>query len=172
MRMRNLALVLVLVACVPLAATAGQTAAKDQVVTTGDFAVMLAAATGKGRDLGKDAAIDALRKAGVPLGDSRAALSEKDLAAILVFYGAKAVTSSPDRGVTVARAETALLAASSFLTTASGSVSVNQSAADVCLSEPNTGQCVNCCKDLGGTTKSCTTLCIGIKKASPSEPLP
>ena len=172
MRMRRLALMLVLVACVPLTVDAGQAPAKDRTVTNGDFAVMLAAKTGRGRDLSEDAAVQALRKAGVPLGHVSAALTEKDLTAILGFYGVKAVTNAPDKGVSLARAESVLIAAGGALSPVSASVSVNQSPADICLTEANHGQCVNCCREFGGTSTDCSKFCHAINKPSPSEPLP
>jgi hypothetical protein len=173
MRLSRLALVLALVAVVPLTAYAGVSKAKDQSVTVGDFAVLLAAATGNGRDLSTLSAVETLRKAGVPIGDSKMALSERNLAAILDHYGVKTVTSTPDRSVSVARAESALLAAGTLLAT-SASISPGPEAAnlDICLAEANHGQCTNCCKGFGGKPTDCAKFCFAINKPSASEPLP
>ncbi len=172
MKLSRLALVLALVAVVPLTAYAGVSKAKDQSVTVGDFAVLLAAATGNGRDLSTQSAVETLRKAGVPIGNSRTALSEKDLAAILAHYGVKTVTNAPDRSVSVARAESALLAAGTLLAS-SATVSPGPTGSlDICLAESNHGQCTNCCKGLGGKPTDCAKFCFAINKPSASEPLP
>jgi hypothetical protein len=173
MRSSKWALVLALVVAVPLTAYAGVSKAKDQSVTAGDFAVLLAAATGKGRDLSAEAAVESLRKAGVPIGDVKAVLNEKDLAAILDHYGVRTVTKDPGRVVSVGRAESALLAAGTQLaSSATAAPGPDQSALDICLVEPNHGQCVNCCKGLGGKPTDCAKFCFAINKTSPSEPLP
>ena len=173
MRLSRWALVLALVVAVPLTAFAGVSRAKDQSVTVGDFAVLLAAATGKGRNLSTESAVDALKKAGVPIGDGKAVLSEKDLAAILDHYGVKAVTKTPDRSVSLARAESALVAAGGVLA-ASASIAPGpeQTQLDICLVEANHGQCVNCCKGLGGKPTDCAKFCFAINKPSREEPLP
>ena len=173
MRLSRWALVLTLVVAVPLTAFAGVSRAKDQSLTVGDFAVMLAATTGKGRELGTQSAVDSLKKAGVPIGDSKAVLSEKDLAVILDHYGVRTVTRNPDRSVSLARAESALLAAGSLLAASTAvSPGPDQTQLDICLVEPNHGQCTNCCKGLGGKPTDCAKFCFAINKPSPSEPLP
>src|SRR2546425_4894322 len=104
-------LALILIATMPLAAqAAGQAQGKKSSapLTVGDFAVMLAAATGKGPALEVKSATDALAKAGVPLGNPRATLSEGKLAEILGFYGVHVRSSAPQQTITRAKAESAL----------------------------------------------------------------
>jgi hypothetical protein len=173
MKFRRWVLVLALVAAVPFAAYAGVSKAKNQSVTAGDFAVLLAAATGRGHDLSAESAVDSLKKAGVPIGDAKSVLSEKDLAVILDHYGVRAVTKDPGKSVSVARAESALLAASPQLAASATAIpGPDQSSLDICLAEPNHGQCVNCCKGFGGKPTDCAKFCFAINKPSPSEPLP
>src|SRR5881409_3757930 len=77
-------------------------------LTVGDFAVMLSAATGKGPAVEAKSAADALVKAGVPLGNLKATLSEAKLVEILDFYGVRVTTSSPQQAVSRAKAESVL----------------------------------------------------------------
>jgi hypothetical protein len=41
-----------------------------------------------------------------------------------------------------------------------------------CQALANHGQCVNCCKQLGGSPNTCAKDCFVINKPSASEPLP
>jgi hypothetical protein len=184
MRISRLGLVLILIAAMPLAAfAAGPSRAKNvapSAFTVGDFAVMLAAVTEDGRGLEAGKAVEALAKSGVPLGDPKLPLNERKMAEILKFYGVPAKSSSPDRLVSRARAESALLLvanrgpgkAGGATEKASTPIAPEADELEICLSEENTGHCVNCCKDLGGTPKRCADFCYQIKKESPSEPLP
>src|SRR5262245_61425940 len=104
-------LALILIAAMPLTALAagqanGQKASK--ALTVGDFAVMLAASTGRGPALEVKGATDALVKAGVPLGNPQATLSEEKLVEILGFYGVRMTTTSPQQGVNRGKAQAAL----------------------------------------------------------------
>ena len=169
-------LALVLMAAVPMAAlAAGQAQDKKGTapLTVGDFAVMLAKTTGTGRALGGKSATDALLKAGVPLGNPQATLSEEKLAEILGFYGVKVTTASPEQSVSRAKAGSALLLLGGSMTSAASSVGPTPSGnLEDCLVDANIGECVNCCKDLGGEANSCAKTCQQIKKGSVPEPLP
>src|SRR6266702_686784 len=85
MRIQRKLLVLALASAVSLAAfAAGQTPAKDGKAarfSVGDFAVMLASKGGKAIEV--KVAVASLVKAGVPLGDASATLSEGKLAEIM-----------------------------------------------------------------------------------------
>lgn len=168
-------LALVLMAAVPMAAlAAGQAQAKKSTapLTVGDFAVMLANTTGYGRALEAKGATDTLVKAGVPLGNPRAVLSEEKLTEILGFYGVRATTSSPGQSVSRGKAETALLLVGGSMTSAASSVGPTPSSLDDCLALSNHGQCENCCKALGGAANTCAKFCFEINKGSAGEPLP
>lgn len=179
MKLSRAGLVLILVAAMPLAASAAEPSRAYRAaapLTVRDFAVMLAASTESGRGLEADKAVDALVKSGVPLGDPGLPLSERKLAEILRFYGVQARTSSPDQLVSRAKARTALLAAGN--SAASGGVGaaaktgvLPADALDECLLEVNHGQCVGCCKDLGGTATNCAKFCHQINQSA-SEPQP
>jgi hypothetical protein len=177
---RRLATALVLIAAMPLAAAAGpakgQTDRKSQAVTVGDFAVMLAAATGNAPNLEAGKALERLARSGVPLGKPGEILKEGKLVEILGYYGVKAETRTPDQPVTLGKAETALLAASGSLVAAAGASAPSepdQTCIDLCLKERNHGMCVNCCKACPGTTATrCAHFCPQLNKESPSEPLP
>jgi len=78
-------LALILTAALPFSAlAAGQTQGRKSTapLTVGDFAVMLAATTGRGPALEVKSATEALVKAGVPLGNPRETLSEEQLVEI------------------------------------------------------------------------------------------
>ena len=180
MRIRRLATALVLTAAMPLAAAAGpakgQTDRKNQTVTVGDFAVMLAATTGKAPNLEAGKAHAVLARTGVPIGKPGDILKEGKLAEILGFYGVKVETRTPDQPVTLGKAETVLLAASGSLVaaaSASAPTGLDQACLDECLKERNHGQCVGCCRECPGTTATrCSHFCPQLNKESPSEPIP
>lgn len=170
---------LVLIAAMPLAAFAGPAksqpdSGKSRAVTVGDFAVMLAAATGSARSLEAGKAVESLARSGVPVGDPRQILSEGKLVEILDYYGVKARTAAPGQAVSLGKAETALLAAGSSLGAAAAATSSAPDAdIDVCLGERNHGQCTVCCKAFPGTTATgCSHFCHQLNRKSPSEPLP
>jgi hypothetical protein len=168
-------LALVLMAAVPLAAiAAGQAQDKKGTspVTVGDFAVMLARTTGTGRALDTKSATDALVKAGVPLGNPKATLSEEKLAEILGFYGVKVTTTSPGQAVGQAKAGGALLLLGGSMTSAASTPGPGPSTLEDCLINANHGECTNCCKSLGGEAPTCAKFCQQIMKGSIGEPLP
>jgi hypothetical protein len=175
MRIPRPLLTLVLIAAVPMAASAaGQVQDKKgkAPLTVGDFAVMLAKATGTGRALEGKGAVDALVKAGVPLGNSKATLSEEKLAEILGFYGVKVTTSSPDQAVSQAKAGSALLLLGGSMASAASSLGPGLSTLEDCLINANHGECTNCCKALNGESNTCAKFCQQIMKGSIGEPLP
>ena len=170
-------LALILTAALPFSAmAAGQPQGKKSTapLTVGDFAVMLAATTGKGPALEVKSATDALVKAGVPLGNPRATLSEGKLVEILGFYGVRVRSSAPQQAITRARAESALNLVSdnllSSLSTSAGTTPT-PSSLDDCLIGTNHGQCENCCKDLQGNANTCAKFCFQIR-VSDGEPIP
>jgi len=174
MTIRKSMLALVLTAAVPMAAMAGQAQEKKGTasLTVGDFAVMLAKSTGTGRDLEVKSATNALVKAGVPLGNPKATLSEEKLAEILGFYGVKVTTSLPGQAVSQAKAGSALLLLGGSESSAASSPAPGLSTLDDCLVLDNIGSCTNCCKNLGGEASTCAKFCQQIKKGSVGEPLP
>ena len=108
MRISSPLLALILTATLPVASMATEQPRSQKAtapVTVGDFAVMLAKVSGSGPAVGVKSATDALVRAGVPLGDPKAMLSEKTLAEILGHYGVRAATSSPQQAVSRAKAE-------------------------------------------------------------------
>ena len=175
--MRNIRplLALILIATIPLAAQAAEKAQGQKSsapLTVGDFAVMLAATTGKGPALEVKGAAEALVKAGVPLGNPKAVLTEEKLVEILGFYGVRVKSSTPRQSVSRSKADAALLLVAGTLssvgTAKSGSTPTTL---DDCLAEPNHGQCVGCCKTLGLDANGCARFCQQIK-ISEGEPLP
>jgi hypothetical protein len=174
MTIRKSLLALVLTAAVPMAAMAGQAQEKKGTasLTVGDFAVMLAKSTGTGRDLEVKSATNALVKAGVPLGNPKATLSEEKLAEILGFYGVKVTTSSPGQAVSQAKAGNALLLLGGSTASAASSPGPGVSTLEDCLVNANHGECTNCCKALGGEPNTCSKFCQQIMKGSLGEPLP
>jgi len=170
-------LALILTAVLPFSAmAAGQTQGRKSTapLTVGDFAVMLAAATGKGPALEVKSATDALVKAGVPLGNPQATLSEGKLVEILGFYGVRIRSSAPQQTITRAKAEFALHLISDALPgglSTSGGTIPTPSTLDDCLIGTNHGQCENCCKDLQGNANTCAKFCFQIR-VSDGEPIP
>ena len=133
---------------------------------------MLATAKGGARALDAGKAVDSLVKAGVPLpADARQPLTEKTLSDVLDFYGVN-VKPGSDRTVSPAKAESALLLMTSTASATSKAGPAPSVTLDDCLALANHGQCVVCCKNLGGTANTCAKQCFAINKPSPSEPLP
>lgn len=177
MRILNKILAVTILAVVPMAALADpvETAANKgkNPVTVADFAVMLAASSGI--EAGRSAEL--LARAGVPLGDLQAPLTEGRLAEILKFYGVEAQTASPAATVNRGRAEASLgLVTTNGLGSLSASISPGPGpgSLDDCLAvSRNHGFCVNCCKDLEIAANACARACASFTgKPSPSEPLP
>ncbi len=175
MRILKKILAVTILAVVPMAALAApvETAANKgkNPVTVADFAVMLAASSGI--EAGRSAEL--LARAGVPLGDLQAPLTEGRLAEILKFYGVEAQTARPTATVNRGRAEASLgLVTTNGLGSLSASISPGPGSLDDCLAvSRNHGKCVNCCKDLGIAANACSRFCVSFTgKPSPSEPLP
>src|SRR3989442_13474526 len=152
MRMFRPLLALVLTTVLPGASlAAGQSRSQKSTapVTVGDFAVMLAKVSGIERAAEVKSATAALVKAGVPLGDPKATLSEEKLAEILGHYGVKVTTSSPLQTVSRGKAENALHLIggthSASSTSASGPTPTPSDLND-CFALSNHGQCEGCCK--------------------------
>ena len=170
-------LALILTAALPFSAlAAGQNQGRKSTapLTVGDFAVMLAATTGKGPALEVKSATDALVKAGVPLGNPKATMSEEKLVEILGFYGITVRSSSPQDAVTRAKADSALkLVAGTLPGSVSNSAGTTPTPAtlDDCLVGTNHGQCENCCKALSGSSNTCAKFCFEIR-VSQGEPQP
>ena len=177
MRPTRRLLALILIAALPMAAHAAEQVKGQKAsnrLTVGDFAVMLAATTARGPALQANGAHDALVKAGVPLGSPRAVLSEEKLVQILNFYGVRVTSSTPGQTVTRSKAESALVMLGGVLNSGAAtmaSASPSPATLDDCLAEANHGQCVGCCKALGGTPNTCANFCQQIK-VSEGEPLP
>jgi hypothetical protein len=178
--MRNVKPLLALLLTVILPVTAlaaGQAQGQkpsSSAITVGDFAVMLAATVGKGKALEPKSATDALVKAGVPLGNPKAPLSEEKLTEILGFYGVRLSSSSPQQDVSRAKAQSALTLVSGALSSglsSSAGTTPTPATLDDCLNEVNHGQCEGCCKTLGGTASTCAKFCQQIK-TSQGEPQP
>jgi hypothetical protein len=180
MSLRRKILSLAVISAVPLVLLAADQSAekKPATVSVAEFAKMLAATSGNGRAPDARAAADALAARGVSLKDVSAPLSERTLAQILDAYGVRVKPTDSARAVSPARAEAALLLIGGALSTGRGSSEVGASVAPApqtiedCVTLPNHGQCVNCCKDLGLAANSCARTCQVINKPSPSEPLP
>jgi len=175
MRISRPLLALVLMAVVPMSvASAGQAQEKkgSTPLTVGDFAVMLAKTTSPGRALEKKSATDVLVKAGVPLGNPNATLSEEKLAEILGHYGVRVTTASPGQAVSQAKAGNALLLLGDSMNSAASSTGPGPSTLEDCLVNANHGECTNCCKALGGEPNTCAKFCQQIMKGSVGEPLP
>jgi len=175
--MRNVRfwLAVALLAVVPVAAfAAGQGKASTATVTVGDFAVMLAKATGTKGPIDASAAASKLSSAGVPIGDYRQPLNERKLTEIMDFYGVSAKTAAPDKSVTQAKAQSALTLMAAGLQSMAEVAAAGPSpqSLDDCLTLANHGQCTNCCKALGGSPNTCAKDCFVINKPSAGEPLP
>jgi hypothetical protein len=135
---------------------------------------MLAKATGAKGPIDASTAASRLASAGVPIGDYRQPLNERKLTEIMDFYGVNARTASPEKSVSQAKAQSALtLMAAGLQSMAEVSAAgpSPQSMSD-CEALANHGQCVNCCKQLGGSPNTCAKDCFVINKPSPTEPLP
>jgi hypothetical protein len=168
MRIAKRALLVIMMTAVPLAALAGPAKSADRVVTVGEFAIMLASARGEAPSLEASKAVQLMVQAGVPLpADPSQPLTERALADVLDFYGVK-VTGTADRAVSQGKATAALLSVAG----AAGAAAPGPASLDDCLNRPNHGQCVVCCKEMGGRANTCAKFCFAINKPSPSEPLP
>ena len=143
-------------------------------VTIGEFArdlAVTARSTGVKSGPGRIAGIDFATRANAPL-------TEAGAMALLRQTGFQVSSSNPDRVLTQQQAAVLLVQYRSWLVAqnapagaASGKVSSTDSMEE-CLAETNHGQCVVCCKALGGTASTCSKACMVINKPSESEPLP
>src|SRR5437867_6065868 len=98
MKFRSRILVLALASAVPLAALGSdQPRGRDgkAPLSVGGFAVLLARAGGSQPNLDASRAVASLVKAGVPLGDPKAPLTERKLAEMPDFNGIPAKASNP-----------------------------------------------------------------------------
>jgi hypothetical protein len=160
-----------------LAATATTGSKTPKSLSVGDFAVMLASASGGARDLDAARAADSLVRSGVRLGDLNATLTDGRLAEILRTYGLKVTSTSPDSAVSREKAQAALLLVNGApgpgrSMAPASRVPPGTQTLDDCLAQPNHGQCENCCKDFGSSGSQCARFCQQINKPSDSEPLP
>ena len=115
----------------------------------------------------------------VDLGARREApLTEAGAVTILKSVGVAATTSTPDRLLTVQRANALVRTFGASLQpepTATGSGAGQGSVpggVDTCFQEKNHGLCVQCCKAQGGGASSCAKACFVVNKPSADEPLP
>jgi len=159
------------------------TSANAGKATVGEFAVKVATALGY-ETLDSKSAVEALKGRGVNLAaDMSATLTEGEAARIMADLG-MSVTAPTNPGATVSTSK------AGFLAGAIGSAKLESIAPETdlptqCLSSPNRGACVNCCKtivgplpDNGGGTRSAGKECGHFCQAnvppppSPEEPAP
>jgi hypothetical protein len=145
-------------------------------MTVGDFATLLCNYGSSGSALSLAQSVDKLRRLGVPLGDTRAPLTERKLASIMDFYGIRAKTSNPNSPVNIdlANAAASTISLTSYFIGGKEKIKggVPPGSVTVCLSETNHGQCVNCCKDQGTPAATCAQFCQDLNPPSGSEPMP
>ena len=145
-------------------------------MTVGDFATLLCNYGASGTLMSSAQAVDKLRRLGVPLGDTKAPLTEKKLAAIMDFYGIRAKTSNPNGlvNLNLANSAASTISLTSYFIGGQEKVrgGVPPGSVTVCLSENNHGQCVNCCKDSGTPAATCAQFCQNLTPPSGSEPMP
>ena len=108
-----------------------------------------------------------------------APLTEGRAVAILQIAGFAATTSSPGRLLTRDRADVLVAQFRSALARpASGAGSTAEKSdhpsdtVDSCFDQKTHGQCMDCCKTLGGEASTCAKACMVINKPSASEPIP
>jgi len=111
--------------------------------------------------------------------EADAPLTEGRAVAILQKAGFPAATSSPDRVLTRDKADVLVLQFRSALARpASGAGSTAEKSdhpsdtVDSCFDQKTHGQCLDCCKALGGGASTCSKTCMVINKPSASEPIP
>ena len=106
-----------------------------------------------------------------------APLTEAGAVALLKAAGFSATTNNPNRPLTPERASALVrefgnsLASRNVLITEAGKGALPETIDD-CYNESNHGQCVNCCKGMGGGASTCAKACMVINKPSGSEPQP
>lgn len=143
-------------------------------ITGDDLARELAAAA---RSAGATELSRALLQAG-PGARASAPLTEGAAAALLRAAGFQATTSDPGRLLTRDKADVIVRQFQASLVLQGPRAGIETGRADVpggveaCFQEKNHGQCVECCKALGGGASSCAKACFVINKPSPGEPLP
>ena len=172
----------VLVVAVGIALTAATFAASSvskKPVTVGDFAVKVSAAIGHPVAT-PEAAVQSLRSLGVKVGDANGSLTEGTAARMLQDLGVRVSTSSPDKDVTVAKADQMAVLAS-ITHAASSTIPESTPLPTQCLELRNRGQCDNCCTtyltSVGADTSNgvCAHFCRQVPppgQASPSDPQP
>lgn len=180
--MRKSFLVLAVAAALTVAVFAASSApnASKTTMTVGTFAKKVAKAIGSPTE-SESAALAVLRQAGVrDLGKNLSAqLTEGDAVSVLGDLGVKVISRTPDKPVSLAKADQ-LLASVSL----GSALSVAPAADDFpsqCIDVKNRGQCVTCCKLAFGCdpestcdfAKGCEIFCrqnITPGPPSPSEP--
>lgn len=108
---------------------------------------------------------------------SGAPLTQAAAAALLRSGGFATTTADPGRALTREQADILVRQFGASVASPRVSSSANAGvpegdALDACLQLDNHGQCVNCCKSLGGGASSCSKVCMAINKPSATEPLP
>jgi len=107
-----------------------------------------------------------------------APLTEGRAVAILQIAGFAATTSSPGRLLTRDRADVLVaqfrsaLARPASRTGSTTEKSDPTDTVDSCFDQKTHGQCMDCCKTLGGEASTCAKACMVINKPSASEPIP
>jgi len=107
-----------------------------------------------------------------------APLTEGRAVAILQIAGFAATTSSPGRLLTRDRADVLVAqfrsALASFLCSPAATTEKSDptDTVDSCFDQKTHGQCMDCCKTLGGEASTCAKACMVINKPSASEPIP
>jgi hypothetical protein len=165
----SIALIMMMLVAVALAFAANDRPATR--VTMGQFARDLAAtarASGGGAASGRIAGIDFAAGGNTPL-------TEAGAMALLRQTGFQVSSSSPERTLTRQQADVLLGQFRSWMVAQNvngGAPKPVPSNLGDCLAEINHGQCVVCCKELGGSASTCSKACMVINKPSESEPLP
>jgi hypothetical protein len=176
MTMKN-ARVSVSLAVVVLAAIASTFAATDRSsprVSAGDLSRELSTAA---RSAGAGGISERLSALAAGRG-ADSALTEAGAVTILQRVGFAATTSNPDRPLTRDRADALVRQFRAWAANSAGRGGALSERSDFpegvdsCFDENNHGQCVACCKGMGGSASTCAKACMVINKPSASEPLP
>jgi hypothetical protein len=183
--MRKSFLVLAVAAALSVAVFAASSApsASKTTMTVGAFAKKVAKAIGSPTE-SESAALAVLKQAGVrDLSKSLSAqMTEADAVKILGDLGVKVISRTPDRPISLAKADQ-LIASVSLGSSAASVAPAQDEFPSECIDVKNRGKCVTCCKLAFGcdpeTTcdfaKGCEVFCrqnITPGPPSPDEPLP
>ena len=165
----SIALIVIIVSSIALGM-----AASGKTVTGADLARALSSAAQSAGVSG----VSSQRLVGSLGKNPNAPLTEAGAVALLKAAGFDATTSNPSRPLTQERADALVRQFSNSLAARASAVASNGGHAglpetvDDCFNESNHGQCVNCCKTMGGGASACAKACMVINKPSASEPLP